>query len=131
MTPDFKILFEMWKTGTPVIELVKKTGMERSKLGKELYKLAGGRDGWNALRLTGAGGEKRVRANRPTVHTTRVANPRTRTIGATAVPQTFTMAENEARGAQAEVTQWWMDNCVPVIRINDGPKVRKARKFNT
>lgn len=116
MTVDYKALFEMWKTGTPVIELVKSTGMERSKLGKELYKLAGGPKGWNELRAQGAGGTKR-RATAPTTRTVRSANPRTPagTVGSTKVD----MAANEALGARAEITDYFWNNHVKHVIVKD------------
>lgn len=54
--PDAE-LFERWKNGTTIHELVSETKMSRSSMRKLLTKAAGGKDKFKELRAQGAGGK--------------------------------------------------------------------------
>jgi hypothetical protein len=49
-------LFEAWKAGATIAELVKQTGRSRASIRAELTKRAGSKDAFKALRAAGAGG---------------------------------------------------------------------------
>ena len=53
---DWDKAAKAWQAGKRVVDIVTESGEKREKVGREILKRVGGRDGWNTLRKAGVAG---------------------------------------------------------------------------